>query len=107
MTYKKEFNIIKFVTHEFNPFVNFMKEAQRIRNGRAIIEVRSDGGKLLYVKTKEGYEMKCPRTKKICVVGYDQMLFDCLKCLSGISDDNLLFEKTEKIRKILETPIKI
>ena len=48
-------------------------------NGQKVIEVRSNGGKLLYKKTVRGYEMKCPRTKNICVVNYDQMLFDCLK----------------------------
>lgn len=67
-----------------------MQETKINRNGREVIEVRSDGGKLLYVKTKEGYEMKCPRSKKICVIGYDKMLFDCLKCMSDISDEELL-----------------
>ena len=77
------------------------------RNGQKVIEVRSDVGKLLYVKTKEGFEMKCPRSKKICVVGYDKMLFDCLKCMSGIPDDELLFEKAKQIRKLLQEPVKI
>ena len=76
------------------------------RNGQKVVEVRSDGGKLLYVKTKEGYEMKCPRTKKICVVGYDKMLFDCLKCMSGIPDDELLFEKAKQIWKLFEDSVK-
>ena len=38
--------------------------------------------------------------------GYDKMLFDCLQCMSGISDDELLFEKSKQIRKLLEEPAK-
>jgi hypothetical protein len=53
------------------------------RSGKMVTEVRSDGGKLLYVKTDEGYEMKCPRTKQICLVRYEDMLSDCLRCLEG------------------------
>ena len=71
------------------------------RGGEKIVEVRSEGGKLLYRKTQEGYEMKCPRTKKICVVGYDQMLFDCLKCFSGISNEDELLSKSNQIRELL------
>lgn len=77
-----------------------MKEITVTRNGQKVIEVRSDGGKLLYVKTREGYEMKCPRTKKICVVGYDKMLFDCLKCMSDVSDEELL-GKARQIQQLL------
>ena len=55
------------------------------RGGKKVIEVRSDGGKLLFVKTKEGYEMKCPRTKKICLVKYEEMMADCMKCLDDVS----------------------
>ena len=73
-------------------------------NGEKIIEVRSEGGKLLYRKTSEGYEMKCPRTKKICVVRYDQMLFDCLRCFSDNQNDDYLASKKDEIRKILSTP---
>ena len=54
------------------------------RNGERIVEVRSAGGKLLFVKTKEGYEMKCPRTKKICLIDYKDMISDCLKCWADI-----------------------
>ena len=77
-----------------------MKEITRYRDGQQVTEVRSEGGKLLYVKTEKGYEMKCPRTKQMCVVGYDEMLFDCLKCFSGISDEELLAEKKEQIREL-------
>lgn len=52
------------------------------RNGEAVTEVRSDGGKLLFIKTKYGYEMKCPRTKQICLVRYEEMMSDCLGCLN-------------------------
>lgn len=53
------------------------------RNGKKVTEVRSNGGKLLYVKTSEGYEMKCPRTKQICLIRYEDMLSDCLQCLEN------------------------
>ena len=61
-------------------FYSRMKETVVYRNGEKVIEVRSDGGKLLFVKTKAGYEMKCPRTKQICLVEYQEMLKDCQKC---------------------------
>jgi hypothetical protein len=78
-----------------------MIEKTVIRNGEKITEVRSEGGKLLYLKTKDGYEMKCPRTKQICVVRYEQMLFDCLKCFSGISNEDELLSRSRKIRELL------
>ena len=58
-----------------------MQEKTVIRNGEKVIEVRSDAGKLLYIKTKKGYELKCPRSKQICVVRYEEMLSDCSRCL--------------------------
>ena len=57
-----------------------------IRNGEKVTEVRSDGGKLLFIKTKEGYEMKCPRTKQTCIVKYEVMFTDCIHCLDEIPD---------------------
>jgi len=53
-----------------------MQERIIIRNGEKITEVRSDAGKLLYIKTKDGYELKCPRSKQICLVRYEEMLSD-------------------------------
>ena len=58
-----------------------MKEKIVIINDEKIIEVRSNAGKLLYIKTKEGYELKCPRSKQICLVRYEDMLSDCRQCL--------------------------
>ena len=58
------------------------------RDGQKIIQVRSNGGKLLFVKTKVGYEIKCPRTKQICVIKYKEMLMDCLQCLDESSMNN-------------------
>ncbi|MBI3618344.1 MAG: hypothetical protein HY210_09090 [Candidatus Omnitrophica bacterium] len=58
-----------------------MREKQIIRNSVKVIEVRSDAGKLLYSKTKEGYELKCPRSKQICLVRYEDMLSGCRQCL--------------------------
>ena len=55
------------------------------RDGQKIVQVRSAGGKLLFVKTKEGYEIKCPRTKQVCVIKYKEMLADCLQCLNDHS----------------------
>lgn len=78
-----------------------MIEKTVLRDGEKIVEVRSEGGKLLYRKTQEGYEMKCPRTKKICVVKYDKMLFDCLQCLSGISKEEELINRASQIRDLL------
>jgi len=78
-----------------------MIEKVVIRNNEEITEVRSEGGKLLYRKTQEGYEMKCPRTKKICVVRYDKMLFDCLQCFSGISNEEELINKSKQVRDLL------
>jgi len=58
-----------------------MNEKVVSRNGENVIEVRSDGGRLLFIKTKKGYEIKCPRTKKICLVKYEHMLEDCFESL--------------------------
>ena len=49
------------------------------RHQELVIQVRSPGGKLLFVKTPRGYEFKCPRTKEIYLVGYDEIIIDCLR----------------------------
>ena len=54
------------------------------RDGRIEIEVRSPGGKLLYKKTDRGYEIKCPRTKQVCVIPYEHILEDCLRCVPDL-----------------------
>ena len=51
------------------------------RDGKKVVEVRSDAGKLLYIKTAIGYEFKCPRSKQICLVRYEEMISDCAACL--------------------------
>ena len=48
------------------------------RNGEKVTEVRSEAGKLLFIKTPKGYEIKCPRTKQICLVKYEVMITDCI-----------------------------
>ena len=58
----------------------FMIEKFVTRNGEKVTEVRSEAGKLLLIKTKKGYEIKCPRTKKVCLIKYEEMLSDCLAC---------------------------
>lgn len=67
------------------------------KNGEKVVEVRSDGGKLLFIKTKTGYEMKCPRTKMICVVSYEEMLKDCFACLEQNCGEDFvkLFNKSK------------
>ena len=66
------------------------------RDGEKIVQVRSAGGKLLFVKTREGYEMKCPRTKKVCVIKYEQMLTDCLQCLDDMDECRLLLDELKR-----------
>lgn len=63
-----------------------MIEKVVIRRGQKVIEVRSDSGKLLFIKTKAGYEMKCPRSKQTCLIKYEVMFTDCLRCLDDIPD---------------------
>lgn len=62
-----------------------MREIRIVKNGQEVVEVRSDGGKLLYIKTEQGYEMMCPRTKQICLVRYEDMYSDCFKYLKNVS----------------------
>ena len=57
------------------------------RQDEEVTEVRSDGGKLLYIKTNKGYEMKCPRTKQICLVKYEDMYSDCFKYWKEINNN--------------------
>ncbi len=71
-----------------------MKSKVVEKDGKKVTEVRSDGGKLLFIKTSAGYEMKCPRTKKICLVKYEEMIKDCFSCLDGdLSEEFLQFLK--------------
>ncbi len=57
-----------------------MRERIVTRDGRRVVEVRSDAGRLLFVKTSEGYEFKCPRSKQVCLVPYARLYRDCLRC---------------------------
>ena len=68
------------------------------KNGEKVVEVRSEGGKLLFIKTKHGYEMKCPRTKKICLVSYKDMISDCLSCWADApsGEGNLFFGEIKR-----------
>ncbi len=77
-----------------------MIEKVRSRNGEKVIEVRSQGGKLLLIKTKDGYEIKCPRTKTICLIKYEEMISDCLSCRSDDKDYSELLQKLT-----MKTPI--
>lgn len=69
-----------------------MKERVVNRNGEHVIEVRSEGGRLLFIKTKLGYEIKCPRTKKICLVKYEDMLEDCFESMDVLKECFRLME---------------
>ena len=64
------------------------------RNGEKVIEMRSDGGRLLFIKTKKGYEIKCPRTKKICLVKYEEMFTDYVSSLKDGKPQNAKQELT-------------
>jgi phage FluMu protein Com len=44
------------------------------RDGQKVIQGRSKEGKLLIEKTGEGYELKCPRSKEVYVITYEEML---------------------------------
>jgi glutaredoxin 2 len=80
-----------------------MKEKITKRNDETVIEVRSEGGRLLFIKTKNGYEMKCPRTKKIYLVKYEDMLGDYFEamevlktCLKALEDN---FRQVDQLLK--------
>ncbi len=68
------------------------------KNGEKIIEVRSEAGNLLLVKTKQGYEIKCPQTQKDCLISYKEMISDCLTCWAEVpsGDGNPFFGEVEK-----------
>ena len=74
----------------------FMIEKVINRKGERVIEVRSDAGRLLLIKTKQGYELKCPRTKQICLIRYEVMLSDCLRCMDKIPDDAGIKDKIRR-----------
>ncbi len=65
----------------------FMIEKIVTRNREKVTEVRSNAGKLLFIKTPQGYEIKCARTKQICLVKYEEMITDCLTCWNGGSKE--------------------
>ena len=65
----------------------FMIEKVVKRDGKRVTEVRSKAGKLLFIKTPQGYEIKCSRTKQICLVKYEEMITDCLTCWNGGSKE--------------------
>ena len=82
MTYfinkKRPSNFLEPMPQERCGLSLFMIEKVINRNGQKVTEVRSKAGKLLFIKTSEGYEVKCPRTKQICLVKYEVMINDCL-----------------------------
>lgn len=79
-----------------------MIEKITYRDGKRVIEVRSKaGGKLLFIKTKRGYEIMCRKTHKICVVSYDHMFLDCLKSFMPLSSYAEVLVKAEEIRQTL------
>lgn len=43
------------------------------RRGETVIQGRSKEGKLLIEKTREGYELKCPRSKVVYLITYEEM----------------------------------
>lgn len=53
-------------------------------------EFRSDCGKLLLIKSDKGYEIKCPRDKKVYVIPYEEMLNDALELCDECQSSCLL-----------------
>lgn len=41
-------------------------------------QIRCQCGKLYLIKTKDGYEFKCPRCKRIYLLKYEQLIVDYL-----------------------------
>jgi phage FluMu protein Com len=41
-------------------------------------QLRCECGRLYLVKTKEGYEFKCPRCKRVQVLKYEDLIVDYL-----------------------------
>lgn len=41
-------------------------------------QIRCDCGKLCLIKTKDGYEFKCPRCKRIHLLKYERLIVDYL-----------------------------
>lgn len=57
------------------------------RNGQKVIQGRSRAGKLLIEKTHEGYELKCPRSKEVYLVTYEEILAEYNKIPQRDNDD--------------------
>lgn len=49
------------------------------RDGEKVIQGRSREGKLLIEKTREGYELKCPRSKEVYLITYEEMITEYKK----------------------------
>jgi phage FluMu protein Com len=58
----------------------FYKLIEKIieRDGKKVIQGRSQAGKLLLEKTERGYELKCPRSKKVYLITYEEMILEYL-----------------------------
>jgi phage FluMu protein Com len=41
-------------------------------------EVRCQCGKLYLIRTKDGYEFKCPRCKRFCLLSYEELIVNYL-----------------------------
>lgn len=53
-------------------------------------QIRCECGKMYLIKTKEGYEFKCKRCKRICLLRYEQLIVDYLNREEGFIDINKL-----------------
>jgi phage FluMu protein Com len=51
-------------------------------------QIRCECGKMYLIKTKEGYEFKCKRCKRICLLKYEQLIVDYLTKEEGFIDIN-------------------
>jgi phage FluMu protein Com len=45
---------------------------------KEINQIRCECGKLFMVRTNKGYEFKCSRCKRVCLLTYEQLIVDYL-----------------------------
>ena len=57
-----------------------LKEAKMREREEDVLEkdFRCECGKLCFKKTDEGYEFKCSRCKRVCIIKYEDLIVDYL-----------------------------
>ena len=51
---------------------------EKPKNKKNVDQIRCDCGRLCLVKTKDGYEFKCPRCKRIHLLRYEELIVNYL-----------------------------